>query len=213
MRSRLAAFVASLSVFGMSGVAVANPAEIPVRPSPLEAVLSVAPGGFLEAMPEVTDPHSIGSADFEAVLGVVLSKPFDPWSGDALPPTLADVIGVVDFADWNPYNPPSPGGGFGGQAALIAETSAAWKAQMDAYYAQTAQSNAQQMTSFSEAIQAKFDLALDPNGSPFDDLVANELLEDGGLLFSEFDWGRGDLRNVANIYAKFPRSQSGFFGE
>lgn len=218
MTFRIASAVASLSLCGLVGAASATPPEPLAELSPLEAVLLATPPDFVAAVPGVTDGPFLGVGplappDLAAVLGVVLPEPIDPWIPAGPPPTLADVISVVSLANWTPYDPQNPDNGWGGEDNVISETSAAWQAQMAAYHAQTAESNAEQMNAFSEAIQAQFDVAMDPGSLPFDNLLVSELIEDGGFIMSEFHWGRGDTRHVADVFAKYRKSQSGFFGE
>lgn len=210
---------ASLWVCIFAGAAAAAPLEYSTLLSPIGTVLLTPPLGFAGIMPGATDPRSLTAGplalpDIAAVLGVVLPEPIVPWSPGRPPPTLADVISVVSLVNWIPYDPLNPDNGWGdGQGSGIAEASAVWRAQMAAYLAQTAQSNAQQMTAFSAAVQEQFDIAMDPNRSPFDDLAISELVQDGGFITTEFQWGRGDMRHVESVFAKFRTSQSGFFGQ
>lgn len=186
---------------------------------PLDPVRLVTNAGYAESIPTSANPQlqnlgSIALPDLAAVLGAVLHNPIEPWSTAGPPPTMADVIGVVDLTSWRPYDPLNPdaswGGGVGGG---LADASAAWRARMAAYQAQSAEKNAQKMNAFSEEIRAKFDVSMDPTRSPFDGLVASELGQDGGVIATEFHWGSGDMGHVESVFAKFPSSQSGFFGE
>ena len=212
-----AATVVWLCVF--TAAAGAEPVETNLRLAPLDVVLLAAPSGFKAAVsgadPRLLTVGPLSPPDLADVLGVVLPEPIAPWSPGSPPPTMADVISVVNIANWNPYNPLDPDGdwGWGAQTGVIAEASMAWRAQMAAYQAQSAQSNAQQINAFSGAIQAQFDIAMDPNRSPFDGLVASDLAQDGGLLTTEFHWGRSDPSHVERVFVKIRESHPGFFGE
>lgn len=215
--ARMASFVWVCAFAGAA--AAAEPLALNAQINPIEIALSTPPSGVLELVTATSGPQSLTVGplplpDLTDVLGVVLPEPVVPWSSGHPPPTLADVISVVSLANWIPYDPLTPGGGWDdGQGSAIAEASAVWRAQMAAYLAQTAQSNVQQMDAFSEAVQDQFDIAMDPDLSPFDDLAISELVQDGGSIITEFEWGPGDMQHVEGVFAKFRKSQSGFFGE
>ncbi len=202
-----------------AGSGAAEQPALSAQVGPIQPVLLTSTSSLVGIVTGTSGPQSLivgplPLPDLTDVLAVVLPEPVAPWSPGPPPPTLADVLSVVSLASWVPYDPLNPGGGWvDGQSGAIAEASVVWRAQMVAYLTQTAQSNAQQMNAFSEAVQDQFDIAMDPDRSPFDDLVISELVQDGGFITTEFQWGRGDIQQVGNVFAKFRKSQSGFFGE
>jgi hypothetical protein len=223
-RHHMATLASSLWVCMSAGAAAAGSLDLSDQPSPIEPMLLTALVDFDGTEPAAFGQRSLtlgplplpGMAD---VLGMVLPKPVAPWSPGPPPPTLADVISVVSLASWHPCDPhpcdplnPLDGWG-GGHGSVIAEASAVWRAQTAAYLVQTAQSNAHKINAFSAAVQTQFDIAMDPDRSPFDDLAISELMQDGGSIVTEFKWGRGDMGHVESVFAKFRTSQSGFFGE
>jgi hypothetical protein len=224
-RHHMATLACSLWVCLSAGAVAADSLGLSDQLSPIEPVLLTAlvdsvgtePAAFSQRSLTV-GPLTLPQPGFADVLGMVLPKPVAPWNPGPPPPTLADVISVVNLANWHPCDPhpcdplnPLDGWG-GGHDSVIAEASAVWRAHMAAYLAQTAQSNAQQMNAFSAAVKTQFDIAMDPDRSPFDDLAISELMQDGGSIMSEFEWGRGDMRHVESVFAKFRKSESGFFG-
>ena len=219
MTIKISAVVLGFSLCGFVGLATADPSASLDLLSPLDTVLLATPAGIFGDLLVGKDPRvlTVGplSPPYMAdVLGVVLPEPIAPWAPGSPPPTMADVIDVVDLANWSPFDPLNSDWFFSGSHNnAIAETSAAWRAQNAAYQAQTKRNNVQQMTVFSEAVQAKFGIALDPDRSAFDELAISEFNRDDGLLTTEFQWGRGDMGHVENVFAKIRTLPSGFFGE
>jgi hypothetical protein len=219
MSFKISAFVSGLWLCGFVGAATADPSASRDLLSPLDTVLLAAPAGHVGTTLVGADPRMLtvgplSPPDIADVLGVVLPEPIAPWAPGSLPPTMAEVIGMVNLANWSPFDPLSSNWfSSGSQNNAIAEASAAWRAQNAAYQAQTKQDNMQQMTAFSEAVKAKFGIALDPDRSAFDGLVISEFNRDGGLLTTEFQWVRGDMGHVESVFAKVRTLQSGFFGE
>jgi hypothetical protein len=187
--------------------------------SPLEKVLLVTPAGHFVSVSIGADSmlRSVGPLsppDTADVLGIVLPAPIAPWRPSSPPPTMVDVIGMVKLANWNPFDPLTPDWLLSGSLnASTAEVFAAYRAQNLANQAQTKQNNIQKLIAFSEAVRANLEIALDPERSVFGELAISEFNRDGGLLKSEFQWGRGDIAYVDSGFAKVQTLQSGFFGE
>jgi hypothetical protein len=216
---KISAVVSGLSLYAFVGVAAADPSASRDWLSPLDTVLLAAPAGLVGNLSVGGDPRvltvgPLSPPDIADVLGFVLTKPIEPWAPGSLPPTIADVISIVNISNWTPLDPlNSDWFSSGSKNNAIAVASAAWRAQNAAYQAQTKQDNVQQMTAFSEAVQAKFDIALDPDRLAFDELAVSEFNRDGGLLTTEFQWGDGDMVYVQRGFENVRTLQSGFFGE
>lgn len=221
MTFRISAVASGLVLCWLAAAAVADQVEATLRLDPLDVALVATLPGIAGALP-VLDPRlptvgPLAPPDIADVIGIVLPNPIASYSPGSLWPTLADVIDGVTLANCAPYNPPDPdtgwGWGWGAQSGTIAETSKAWRAKMAAHQAQNAQNHAQRITAFSAAIQAQFDIAMDPDRSPFDTLLAGALVKDGGLLTTEFPWSPGVPDHVESVFLEIRASQPGFFGE
>jgi hypothetical protein len=207
MTFKISAVVSGLSLCGFVGVASADPTDTVLLATPAELAGSMPVG----ANPRMLNVGPLSLPDMAGVLGVVLSPPTAPWSSDGQMP---DVFSVAGFSNWAPFDPSNPDRFLsGGRNTAIADASAAVGARMAAAQARMKQSNAQQMTAFSEAVQSEVDIALDPDRSAFDYLAINEFTLDGGLLMTEFQWHLDDMGHAESIFVKVETLKSGFFSE
>ena len=207
---KISAVVSGLSLCGFVGVASADSIDTVLLATPAELVGNMPVG----ANPRILNVGLLSPPDMAGVLGVVLSPLTAPWSSDGQLPTMTDVFSVAGFSNWTPFDPSNPDRFLSGSRnTAIAEASAAVGARMAAAQAQMKQSNTQQMTAFSEAVQLEVDIALDPDRSAFDYLTINESVLDGGLLMTEFQWNLDDMGHAESIFVTVETLKAGFFGE
>jgi hypothetical protein len=207
---KISAVVSGLSLCGFVGVASADPIGTVLLATPAELVGNMPVG----ANPRMLNVGPLSPPDMAGVLGVVLSPPTATWSSDGQLPTMTDVISVAGFSNWTPFDSSNPDRFLSGSRnTAIAGASAAVGARMAAAQAQMKQSNTQQMTAFSEAVQLEVDIALDPDRSAFDYLAINESVLDGGLLMTEFQWNIDDMGHAESIFVTVETLKAGFFGE
>jgi hypothetical protein len=207
---KISAVVSGLSLCGFVGVASADPISTVLLATPAELVGNMPVG----ANPRMLNVGPLSPPDMAGVLGVVLSPPTATWSSDGQLPTMTDVISVAGFSNWTPFDSSNPDRFLSGSRnTAIAGASAAVGARMAAAQAQMKQSNTQQMTAFSEAVQLEVNIALDPDRSAFDYLAINESVLDGGLLMTEFQWNLDDMGHAESIFVTVETLKAGFFGE
>jgi hypothetical protein len=207
---KISAVVSGLSLCGFVGVASADPISTVLLATPAELVGNMPVG----ANPRMLNVGPLSPPDMAGVLGVVLSPPTATWSSDGQLPTMTDVISVAGFSNWTPFDSSNPDRFLSGSRnTAIAGASAAVGARMAAAQAQMKQSNTQQMTAFSEAVQLEVNIALDPDRSAFDYLAINESVLDGGLLMTEFQWNIDDMGHAESIFVTVETLKAGFFGE
>jgi hypothetical protein len=207
---KISAVVSGLSLCGFVGVASADPISTVLLATPAELVGNMPVG----ANPRMLNVGPLSPPDMAGVLGVVLSPPTATWSSDGQLPTMTDVISVAGFSNWTPFDSSNPDRFLSGSRnTAIAGASAAVGARMAAAQAQMKQSNTQQMTAFSEAVQLEVNIALDPDRSAFDYLTINESVLDGGLLMTEFQWNIDDMGHAESIFVTVETLKAGFFGE
>jgi hypothetical protein len=207
---KISAVVSGLSLCGFVGVASADPISTVLLATPAELVGNMPVG----ANPRMLNVGPLSPPDMAGVLGVVLSPPTATWSSDGQLPTMTDVLSVAGFSNWTPFDSSNPDRFLSGSRnTAIAGASAAVGARMAAAQAQMKQSNTQQMTAFSEAVQLEVNIALDPDRSAFDYLAINESVLDGGLLMTEFQWNIDDMGHAESIFVTVETLKAGFFGE